>query len=160
MSAIKEGVKGSTPLVSAPPSTSLLKQIITPLLHLQEELRNHTNPIWVQELYLQESTTVSHFGHQGQRCQCVSRNLVSAFAHPIVIDEELSKEVRAQRIAGPFDTPPLPNLQCSGVGVVPKKTGGWRMIMHLSALAESSINHGIDKDFFTSITVQLMMLFR
>ena len=102
---------------------------------------------------------VSHFGYHGQRCQCISRNLV-AFKHPIVIDEELSKEVRAQRIVGPFDTPPLPNLQCSGVGVVPKKAGGWRMMMHLSALAGSSINDGIDKDVFTSITVQLMMPFR
>ena len=71
---------------------------------------------------------------------------MSAFAHPNVIDEELDKELRAQRIAGPFNTPPLPNLQCSGVGVVPKKTGGWQMIMHLSAPAGSSINDGINKD--------------
>ena len=88
-------------------------------------------------------------GYHGQRCQCISQNLVSAFAHPNVIDDELSKEVRAQRIAGLFDTPPLPNLQCSGVRVIPKKTGGWQMIMHLSAPAESSINDGIDKDDFT-----------
>ena len=68
--------------------------------------------------------------------------------HPQIIDEELGKEVRAWGIVGPFDTPPIPNLQCSGVGVIPK-TGGWRMIMHLSAPPDSSINDGIDKEEFT-----------
>lgn len=77
------------------------------------------------------------------------QNLVSSLKHPHIIDDELSKEVRAQRIAGPFDTPPLPNLQYSGVGVVPKKTGGWQMIMHLSVPAGSSINVGINKEEFT-----------
>ena len=150
MSATEEGVKGSTPLASAPPSPSLLKQIITPLrlLQFKEELRNHTNPTWVQTLLTGLEKGVQ-LGYHGRRCQRISRNLVSAFAHPHVIDEELKNEVRAQRIAGPFITPPLPNLQCSGVGAVPKKSGGWRMIMHLSAPADDSINDGIDKDDFT-----------
>ena len=43
----------------------------------------------------------------------------------------------------------MPNLQCSGVGVVPKKTGGWRMIMHLSAPHGQSINDYINKEDFT-----------
>lgn len=42
-------------------------------------------------------------------------------------------------------THPLPNLQCSGVGVIPKKDGSWHMIMHLSAPHLNTINDGIDK---------------
>ena len=72
-------------------------------------------------------------GYQGQRCQRISKNLISAYKHPKIIDEELHKELRLQQIAGPFDSPPVANLQCSGVGVISKKTGSWRMIMHLSA---------------------------
>ena len=143
-------MKGSTQLVSAPPNTSPLKRIITPLRRLQfeAELKSHAHPAWVQELLKGIDNGVS-LGYHGQRCQRISHNLVSAFKHSHVIDEELSKEIAAQRIAGPFDTPPLQNLQCSGVGVVPKKTGGWRMIMHLSAPAETSINDGIKKEEFT-----------
>ena len=148
--ATKKGVKGSTQPVSAPPNTSPLKRIITPLRRLQfkAELRSHENPAWVQELLKEIDNGVS-LGYHGQRCQRVSHNLVSGFKHPHVIDKELSEETSAQRIAGPFDIPPLPNLQCSGVRVVPKKTGGWRIIMHLSAPVETSINNGINKEEFT-----------
>ena len=51
-------------------------------------------------------------------------------------------------MAGPYSTPPYSNLRCSGIGVVPKKDGGWRLINHLSAPSDSSINDYIDaKDF-------------
>lgn len=36
--------------------------------------------------------------------------------------------------------PPLPNLRCSGLGVVLKKDRGWRLIYHLSAPTYNSIN--------------------
>ena len=47
-------------------------------------------------------------------------------------------------MAGPYPQPPLPNLRCSGLGVIPKKDGGWRVIYHLSAPHGSSINNYID----------------
>ena len=148
--ATNEAVKGITQPLSAPPSNTELKQIVTPLRHLQfeEELKSHTDPTWVQELITGITKGVS-LGYQGQRCQCISNNLISAYKHPKIIDEELSKELRLQRIAGPFDLPPVTNLQCSGVGAIPKKTGGWRMIMHLSAHQEKSINDGILKEDFS-----------
>lgn len=43
----------------------------------------------------------------------------------------------------------MSNLRCSGVGVVPKKGGKWRMIQHLSAPAGSSINDFISKEDFS-----------
>ena len=140
--ATEKGVKGSTKLVSAPPNTSPIKRIITPLRRLQfkAELRSHANPAWVQELKL---TTVSRLVTMDRDA---SASHITWYQH---LSTHISKEIVAQRIAGPFDTPPLLNLQCSGVGVVPKKTGGWRMIMHLSAPAETSINDGINKEEFT-----------
>lgn len=134
----------------APPDPNQLNKILTPLRHLdfEKELSNHPDPTWVKDLLKGIKQGVP-IGYHGPRRQRVSRNLTSAFQHPTIIDEELNKEVTAQRIIGPFNEPPLPNLQCSGVGVVPKKTGGWRMIMHLSAPVDSSINDGIDKEDFT-----------
>ena len=149
--ATKEAVKESTQPQGAPPSTSHLKQIITPLrlLQFKDDLRHHPDPHWVSDL-LQGLQYGVQLGYKGPRRQRVSRNLKSALEHPTVISDELTKEMNSQRIAGPFDAPPLPNLQCSGVGVVPKKTGGWRMIiMHLSAPLDSSINDGISKEEFT-----------
>ena len=57
----------------------------------------------------------------------------------------------AGRILGPFDSRPLTNLCCLGVGVVPKKQIQWKMIMHLSAPAGSSImiNDFISRNAFS-----------
>ena len=52
-------------------------------------------------------------------------------------------------MAGPYTHPPLPNLRCSGLGVVPKKDGGWRVIYHLSAPSGISINDHIDPARFS-----------
>ena len=60
----------------------------------------------------------------------------------MIIDGALSKEIRANRLAGPFDTIPYPNL--SGVGVVPKTDASWHLINHLSAPEDNSINDYID----------------
>ena len=49
-------------------------------------------------------------------------------------------------MAGPYNEPSLPTLQCSGVSVVPKKNGSWMLIMHLSAPRGLSINEGIDPE--------------
>ena len=75
-----------------------------------------------------------------------ARNLLSAHTHPTVVDEEIQQECQAGQLLGPFRERPLPNLKCSGVGVVPKKNGKWRMIHHLSAPPGSSVNVHIPKD--------------
>lgn len=56
------------------------------------------------------------------------KNKSSTFEHPQVVDEYLANEVSLGRIAGPFDSPPIPNLQVSSFGVIPKKgqEGQWR----------------------------------
>ena len=55
------------------------------------------------------------------------KNKPSAFQNPKVIDDYLATEVARGRVAGPFPSPPLPNLQVSSFGVIPKKgqPGKW-----------------------------------
>ena len=67
----------------------------------------------------------------------------------MVIKAELAKEIDKGSILGPFNDRPLPNLRCPGMGVVPKKNGGWRVIMHLSAPTGNSINDYITPEDYT-----------
>ena len=60
-----------------------------------------------------------------------------------------AKEVSNGHTAEPFPSPRIPNLQCSPLGVVPKKDGTWRLIMDLSSPHGSSINDYISKEDFT-----------
>ena len=78
------------------------------------------------------------------------RNMRSATDHPDVIDEYLATEIAKSRVAGPFATPPFPNLHCSPFGVIPKKgqPRKWRLILDLSSPTQHSVNDGIPKDSF------------
>ena len=79
------------------------------------------------------------------------RNLKSASQHPDVIDKYLSAEVAHRRVAGPYPYPPLPFLQTSPFGVIPKRhqPGKWRLILDLSSPQGASVNDGIPKDPFS-----------
>jgi hypothetical protein len=50
-------------------------------------------------------------------------------------------------MAGPFKNKPISNFRCSPIGVVPKNTGGCRLITHLSYHKENSVNDFIDERF-------------
>ena len=73
----------------------------------------------------------------------------SAFLHLDAVFTALAKEVSNGHTAGPFPSPRIPNLQCSPLGVVPKKDGTWRLIMDLSSPHGSSINDYISKEDLT-----------
>ena len=88
-----------------------------------------------QGLYFMATKGHSIWGYNGPRSPRKSKHLRSAHTHPQVIDTELAKELKAGHILGPFTKIPLPNLRCSGLGVVPKKNGKWRMIMPKQATA-------------------------
>ena len=79
-----------------------------------------------------------------------ANNLPSAYQQPEVIDATLKKECEAGRILGPFPIPPLHNFRTSGLYLVPKHDGGWRIIYYLSAPIGSSIN-----DYIYSSTYSL-----
>ena len=60
--------------------------------------------------------------------------------------EKVNKEIHFGRIFGPDNHRPISNLRLNPVGVVPKKTRGWRLISHLSSPVGSSVNEFIDSE--------------
>ena len=84
-------------------------------------------------------------GYTGPRITRDSPCLKSARGQPDIVLSKLLKEREKGRIAGPFYEKPLPNLQCSPLGLVPKKQPGeYRLIHHLSYPNGASINDFID----------------
>ena len=122
----------------------------TPLRHSQfgRELAHHPNKAWVSWLLQSINKGVS-LGYTGPRGPRTTPNLPSAHLHPDIVTAELQKECAAGRVIGPSSVPPLANLKCSGVGVVPKKNGKWRMIHHLSAPQGNSINDFIPREQYS-----------
>ena len=86
-----------------------------------------------------------HF--QGPRISLYAKNLASAYEHPQIVSAKIFKELEANRLAGPFDSPPFSTFRVSPLGLIPKKTPGeFRMIHHLSFLDGSSINDSIPSE--------------
>ena len=112
-------------------------------------LETHPDKVFVERL-LQGITYGFDIGYKSPNTSHISPNLASAHAHPDIIDAYLCKECEAGRMAGPFAAPPIAGLRCSGLGVVPKKDGDWRVIYHLLApFGHDSINDHIVPDEFT-----------
>ena len=87
-------------------------------------------------------------GYSGPQFAHTATNLQSAFSQPSVLDHALASECSCNRVLGPFDSPPLPNLRCLGLGLIPKQDGSWRTIYHLSAPPGKSINDFINPDTY------------
>ena len=56
------------------------------------------------------------------RLKPAKKNKPCTFQNPQVINDYVATEVACGRVAGPFPSPPLPNLQVSSFGVIPKKS--------------------------------------
>ena len=83
--------------------------------------------------------------YTGPRHPRDAHNLKSVRDRPEVVRQKIMKEVEAGRVAGPFDTRPLPALRVSPLGLVPKKEPGeYRLIHHLSYPPGKSLNDFID----------------
>ena len=83
-----------------------------------------------------------HF--QGHRSFVIPNNLTSALENPTIVDKKLGQELAADRIAGPFTSPPFQSFCVSPLGLIPKKiSGDFRLIHHLSFPKGMSINDGI-----------------
>lgn len=70
--------------------------------------------------------------------------MASAVQYSNELQEKIDKEINLGRVLGPFSHPPISNLRCSPIGLVPKKQGGWRMITNLSYPIGESVNNYID----------------
>ena len=85
-------------------------------------------------------------GYSGARVARESPCLRSALEKPEIVRNKLAKEAKLGRIVGPFHNRPMSNLQCSPLGLVPKKQPGeFRLIHHLSFPSRASINDFIDE---------------
>lgn len=85
-----------------------------------------------------------HLHYEGPREAFECKNLKSAFTNPEQLRDKLQSEIDLGRIAGPFNERPFSNLRVSPIGLVPKKSGGWRMITNLSYPKNFSVNDFID----------------
>ena len=134
---------------AAPTSTHSepLPTTIRPLL-LARYLKHHPNRQYVTTL-LSHLSNGFDIGYQRPHNDMQAPNLPSASVHPEVIDDYLKKECNSGRMAGPFSQPPFQPFHCSGLGVVPKQDGTWRVITHLSAPDGLSINDYIDPESVT-----------
>ena len=113
---------------------------------LERELVGHPDRNFVNTLInsLRYGTHVSYTGPHKPR---VFRDLISANQQQDVVKSNLLKEISLGRVAGPFCSSLLPNLQCHPVGMVPKKhSSESRTIYHLSYPEGDSINDYIPKD--------------
>ena len=88
-------------------------------------------------------------GFRGPRdTSIISSNLASAYSHTDFVNEQLSISCNKLETAGPFTSPPWSHFRCSGIGVVPKKNGKFRLIHHLSSPEGDSVNDHISaKDY-------------
>ena len=88
-------------------------------------------------------------GFKGTRSAVQTPNMKSAFENPQVIRATIQKELESGWSLGPFATPPFPDFVVNSIGVVPKKSGGFRMITDLSRPEHEGVNQAIDKDEFS-----------
>jgi hypothetical protein len=93
---------------------------------------------------------ISGFSHgfplhfEGKRHSLASKNLTSALQNPQAVDKKLGQELAANRLAGPFLSPPFQTFCVSPLGLVLKKTpGDFRLIHHLSFPKGHSVSDGI-----------------
>lgn len=85
--------------------------------------------------------------YNGPRQFRQGRNLLSALEKPSAAYDKVIKEVQLGRIAGPFDNisqTGLTSLIISPIGLVPKPSGGVRLIHHLSHPWGEGVNAFID----------------
>ena len=140
-SALKRLQCNSTATSLDPPSTPVN------IVSLSAELKHHPDEQFIASL-IHDLQWGCNIGYAGPRSARITPNLKSAYLHPEAVSAALVKEVSNGHTAGPFPTPPIPNLQCSPLRVVPKKDGSWRIIMDLSSPHGSSVNDFISKDDF------------
>lgn len=125
--------------VTAPASPSAVKAIISPLVPKawEEELQDHPDREFCRYIV----SGIRHGFRVGfdyyKACECASRNMQSAAAHPEVIDKG--------RIIGPLQPEWRQCVQISHFGVIPKphQPGKWRLITDLSFPHGFSVNDGI-----------------
>ena len=102
----------------------------------------------------QEGFTIGYFGIPNS-CYDID-NSTSVNEHLSVVDDAVAKEVNAGRFIGPLTKLPFCTFQLNPLGVVPKKSGSFRLITNLSSPKGSSINDFIN-DIFSAVKYSSIM---
>lgn len=95
------------------------------------------------------------FDYSKHRCKGAKRNMKSAVDHPEVVHSYLANECVEGRVLGPFNPEWLPTVHTSRFGVIPKSSGGWRLILDLSSPEGGSVNEGIEENLCSLSYVSL-----
>jgi len=114
-----------TPFRLSPPSTLIN-------INLTAELKHHPDQQYTASL-LHDLQWGCNIGYTGPRSARITPSLKSAHLHSEAISAALAKEMSNGHTAGPFLSLPIPNLQCSPLGVVHKKDDTWRIIIDHSS---------------------------
>ena len=121
-------------------------RIQTPLIKegWHHHLHNHHHQDLVQ-YFLNSISNGFQIGFQGANLQSAKKNLLSATAHPNIVEEYLEHELSLGRMSGPYPISLCPDVHVSRFGVIPKthQPGKWRLITDLSHPQGHSINDGI-----------------
>ena len=93
------------------------------------------------------------------------KNLLSLDENYDYARQKILEEIELGRISGPYQTRPISNLRCSPIGLIPKRTSGFRLITHMSYPEKFSINDFIDESYtsvkyshFDQVTEKLLKL--
>ena len=70
---------------------------------------------------VQGFTTGFNFHYKGSKHFCTCTNLLLTGKHLEELTKKVNKELRLGKYLGPFKYPPVANLQCSPLSLVPKK---------------------------------------
>ena len=136
------------PLTPIPPAAL---HIVTPLLPRRWEELLHQHPDQPLAAYIVKGLSGGfHIGYEHDRSvgSSASANMLSAVRNPVPVEQYLSTELAAGRIAGPFLMSEVPWVHVSRFGVIPKNSrpGEWRLILGLSFPPHGSVNDGIDPE--------------
>ena len=130
--------------------TALSSWSFTPVLidRFENELHSHPDCSFVRQL-IHKLTHGCSIGYEGAHFAHTCNNLPSAFQQPEVLNAALTTECATGCILGPYVNHSLPNLCCSGLGLIPKHDGSRCTIYHLSAPRYQGINDFINLDKYT-----------
>ena len=133
------------------PSQTLPVNISTPvnIPYFARCLTNHPDQELVQYLVNGLTAGFDIGTHLNPRASAHPTNHKSARDHPKEITAAIAKELRNGHIAGPFTSPPWPDLHCSPLGARIKDDGSYRLIMDLSYPHGDSVNDLISKEDFS-----------
>ena len=127
-----------------------LQSIVTPfkLREWSRELSQHPDKSYANYICegIRDGFRIGYdYSHE---CKSARGNMVSTMSNAEIVEEYLTKELQAGRVARVADPKLAKTAQISPFGVIEKKNapGKWRLIVDLSSPENSSVNDGISKE--------------